>query len=74
MTQKEILEEFYQKFMDCSEIDDEKTVCNKYNVNHEKCRAVLNHQMKIDMMSTNKSRQAFQERVINALKSKNISL
>jgi len=72
MTQEETLKEFYQKFMDCTEIADEKDICNKYNVNHRKCRNILNHQMKIDMMSSNTSKQIFQERVINVLKTNNL--
>ena len=58
---------FYTEVCNAQEPLEEKVICEKYNKNYKKVRNCINTAMKIDMMSSNNSKEIFHNRIINEL-------
>lgn len=67
-------DEFYKEICNAEELEQEKEICARYNMNFKKVRTCINTAMKQHMMSSSNSREVFHSMIINELKRHNCEL
>lgn len=66
------MEDFYTEICNAEEISEEKEICERYSKDYKKVRACINYAMKMDMMSSNKNKDIFHQRIIFELQKKHL--
>ena len=64
--------DFYKEFVAADEEEDMKAVCKKYNKDYKIAKQALIAATKIDMASTNTSKEVYHARIIEWLRKKGL--